>query len=248
MGKEYYIYILLDQRHVGLWKYKNLEFKYKPFYIGKGCGRRLKGHFYESVLRANTPKNNTIKKIKNELGELPIHYRIFENLSEKKAFELEKKLIKHFGKLNDGGILTNMTDGGEGHSGYHVPKPYKRRKIYQYDLNGIFIKEWESIASLKNVFNSIGNISTAVKRNGTAFGFIWSYNFVEKMPQKIKYQMPIKYTNIKQIDINTEEVIKIFDNALLIEKELNLREGARNKIYDCLNNRLKTAYGYKWKI
>lgn len=31
-------------------------------------------------------------------------------------------------------------------------------------------------------------------------------------------------------------------------KELKLRSGARNKIYECINNKIKTAYGYKWEI
>jgi hypothetical protein len=90
------------------------------------------------------------------------------------------------------------------------------------------------------------NISTAIKRNGTCGGFIWSYdeNFV--LP-KIKYQMPIKYTNIKQIDKKTGELIKIFKDAGEIEQELNLISGSRNKIIDCINKKQKTAYGYKWE-
>ena len=54
-------------------------------------------------------------------------------------------------------------------------------------------------------------------------GFIWSYTFCDRLSPKIKYQMPIKYKNIKQIDILTNQVLKIFDNTLVIEKELGLR-------------------------
>ena len=59
--------------------------------------------------------------------------------------------------------------------------------------------------------------------------------------------MPIKYVDIQQIDIETGEVLKTYKNALEIENKLKLRSGARNKIYDCLTNKTKTAYGYKWK-
>jgi len=33
-----------------------------------------------------------------------------------------------------------------------------------------------------------------------------------------------------------------------MKDELGLRNGARNKIYECINGTLKTAYGYKWEI
>lgn len=32
------------------------------------------------------------------------------------------------------------------------------------------------------------------------------------------------------------------------ENELKLRKGARNKIYECLSGKLKTAYNYKWSL
>lgn len=60
--------------------------------------------------------------------------------------------------------------------------------------------------------------------------------------------MPIKYTNIKQINKESGELIKIFENATEIEKELNLKIGSRNRIIDCINKKVKTAYGYKWEI
>ena len=248
MGKEYYIYVFLDQRISGIWKFDGLIFNHKPFYIGKGKNQRINSHFYSKQLIKNTLKNNIIKKIQTDLGELPIHYRIFENLTEEEAFDIEKRFINYFGKIKDGGILVNLTNGGDGHSVYHEPKKSHWKEIYQYDLNGNFIKKWESISQLKNTFKSIGNISTAIRRNGTCYGYLWSYKYELKLTPKIKYQMPIKYENIKQIDIISGDIIKVFDDVLTIEKSLSLRNGARNKIYDCLKNKIKSAYGFKWEI
>lgn len=248
MGKDYYIYIFLDQRFTGEWKYGELKFNFKPFYIGKGKNGRITDHFSNSSLNSNSYKNNLIKKIKEELNELPIHYRIFENLTEDEAFKIEIDIIAHFGRVKNGGLLVNLTEGGEGHSGYNEPKSSKWRKVYQYNLNGEFVKKWESLVSLKALFKSPANVSTSIKRGGTYGGYIWSYEYKEIIDPKIKYQMPIKFNQIEQIDINTDKIIKVFEDALSIEKELNLRRGARNKIYECLNNKLKTAYGYKWKI
>lgn len=42
--------------------------------------------------------------------------------------------------------------------------------------------------------------------------------------------------------------IEVFEDTISIEKKLKLRDGARNKIYDCINKKIKTAYGFKWEI
>jgi hypothetical protein len=247
----YYVYIFLDQRKSGSWIYKNHEFKYQPFYVGKGKQRRLISHFNDSSLNSKSHKNSLIKKIINNTGELPIHIRLYENLSENNAFEIERDLINFFGRKSDGGILANETLGGEGHSGYNYPKIYKRKIYYQYDLNGNFIKKWNSCFEIQNELNiRYNNISTSIKRNGTCGGFIWKKEFCGKnlKLKKKKYQMPIKYVNIKQININNGEIIDIHENALIAEEKLKLRSGSRNKIIECIKGNLKTAYGFKWEI
>ena len=250
--KDYYVYVYLDQTKIGEWSFKTLEFEYQPFYVGKGREKRDMMHLCPYSLKHHNFKNSIIKSIINKTGEQPIHYRIYENLTNLEAIELEIEIIKHFGrKDNKTGILANGTDGGDGANNFSYETLKKignpKKKVYQYDLNGVFIKEWKSLSSV-NLTKHIGNLSTAIKRNGTFMGFIWSYTFKEKMKPTIKYQMPNKYIDIQQIDKRNDEVLKTFDNALQIETELNLISGSRNKIYDAINGKLKTAYGYKWKI
>lgn len=248
--KEYYVYAILDPRWVGVWEFGDIKFGYKPFYIGKGKGDRSKQHFFPSSLKSNTIKNNIIKTIIKETCAKPKLVKVKGGLSETEAFELECELIRHFGRLDENnGILANHTNGGEGHSGYHQPKLTHRKVIYQYDLSGDFIKKWGYLNEVENDLGLLsGNISTAVKRGGTAYGYIWSYEYSgTTIDGTIKYQMPNKFTNIKQLD-KTGKLLKTFDSALDIEKELELRDGARNKIYECINGQLKTAYGYKWEI
>jgi len=247
----FYIYVYLDQRYKGEWAYKNHIFNFKPFYIGKGNGKREKAHLCPCMLKEKTLKSSIIKAIINELGTLPLHLRVFESLSETEAFEIEKDMIKHFGRQDiHTGILGNHTDGGEGQSGNNQPNPKLRKKIYQYSLDGNFIKEWSSLSELKNLFGkySTGNLSTAIKRNGSAYGFLWSYEKMKFLPSKIKYQMPIKYKNIKQIDRKTRKVINVFETALEAERQLNLRPGARCKILECLGGKLRSYLNYEWKI
>ena len=73
-----------------------------PYYIGKGSGNRA----YVSQHTVNLPSKDRI---------VILH----ENLEETDAFEKEKYYISLYGRKNNGtGILRNLTDGGEGSSGY----------------------------------------------------------------------------------------------------------------------------------
>jgi hypothetical protein len=94
-----------DQRMSIYYVYAYLREDRSPYYIGKGKG-----------LRAFSNQHHKIKKPINR------NHIIFikDKLSEKKALELEIALIKKYGRKDLGtGILRNMTNGGEGISGYN---------------------------------------------------------------------------------------------------------------------------------
>jgi len=118
MENKYYVYIFLDNRKPGVFKYDDFEFKYEPFYIGKGIKGRIKNHFQKGHLLDGSHKSNVINKILIE-GYEPDIIKIKEGLSEESALELEIKMIKLIGRFDEGlGPLTNKTNGGEGISGY----------------------------------------------------------------------------------------------------------------------------------
>lgn len=109
----YYVYELIDPRN-------NLV-----FYVGKGktrdklnrVYRRIKDHL-NSNDKSNRFKYFLIQKIR-KLG-LEVEFRIIkEGISESEAFILEIELIKKYGKrIDNSGNLVNITDGGEGISGF----------------------------------------------------------------------------------------------------------------------------------
>ena len=91
-----------------------------PYYIGKGCGDRAWKHTTNDVI---AQPNDTRDIVILEHG-----------LTELGAFALERRMIRWWGRIdNNTGILRNLTDGGEGTSGYkqskeHIKKRFTDRK------------------------------------------------------------------------------------------------------------------------
>ncbi len=89
----------------------------EPFYVGKGKGLRA----YSAKHRSNWWTNVTTK----HGCDVVI---IDNNLSEGDAFELEVFLISELGRADLGlGPLVNMTNGGDGISGYKFTEEQRKR-------------------------------------------------------------------------------------------------------------------------
>jgi hypothetical protein len=82
-----------------------------PYYIGKGSGSRA----YKNNRKIPRPSKDRILLLK-------------KNLTEKEAFRHEVYMIAVFGRKNAGtGILRNLTDGGEGISGFTHSEETKKK-------------------------------------------------------------------------------------------------------------------------
>ena len=253
-NNQFYVYVYLDQRKSGKWYYGDEVFDFQPFYVGKGTNNRDIQHLCPYMLSCKTHKSSTIKSIIKDTGQLPIHYRIYENISQQDATDIEIDIIKQFGRRDLGtGILCNHTDGGDGS---HNLSPYSRRrisalhkkKIYQYSLDGAFIRKWKSLMDVEEeMMINTSNIPETVRRNGTSNGYIWSYKYLgKKIDGRIRYQMPMKYTNIKQVSLDTGAVIRVYPSIASILKEFSVSYQSRNYILGCLSGKLKSAMGYYW--
>lgn len=177
MDTQYYVYELIDPRNG------------EVFYVGKGNGDRMYHHrkqaFRKKGFKINPHRSRRICKIINE--GYNIVYKKYECESEQVAFDKERELISKYGKRCDGtGSLTNLTDGGEGYTGGHIP-------VCQYDLFGNFIKRHRSA---KDAAIELGKKNattiTAVCGGGprgevAAFGYLWAYEGeLPRLRQKIK--------------------------------------------------------------
>lgn len=115
MNNSYYVYfhcnplkpltVKKDIKHLFLAKtFHNL--KYEPFYVGKGTAERFK----------DFNRNDSHRKIRTQIVKFKqeiVPVKIFENLTESKALELETKLIDILGLmcLSKHGILCNLDEG-----------------------------------------------------------------------------------------------------------------------------------------
>lgn len=232
----YYNYIYLDLSKPGLFKYNGLDyiFQYEPFYIGKGKNKRL-------ALCAHKHKSYIYNKI-NKLTQTNILiFKIYDNLSEDVALKNEVNLIKIIGKnIDKKGPLCNLTNGGEGISGY------KHTEITKYKI---------SIACLNRKVSDATKLKLSLINTGCNhpnYGKTMSKEHKDKLIKALKNKKQTlehitkckitKYKEVEQIDLITKNIINTF-KSLKDAKELT---GIKTIGKVCLGQRNK-AGGYFWR-
>lgn len=111
MSKKFYVYIYYNPENM------------QPFYVGKGSKNRDTMHLSEARCWSgdknkgvNWSKLEEINKIWAQNRE-PIITRVYESINEEDVKQEEIRLIKLFGRRFEGGLLTNIRDGGDGSEG-----------------------------------------------------------------------------------------------------------------------------------
>jgi hypothetical protein len=115
----FYVYILRRPDKVDPFN----KSKTCPFYIGKGRNGRVREHRQEAtrLLKELGRKPYRVRVIhKLWESELDFIEEIFiKELTEEQSFEIECFLINKYGRVNNKtGILANLTEGGDGVSGF----------------------------------------------------------------------------------------------------------------------------------
>lgn len=121
-----------------------------------------------------------------------------------------------------------------------------KKEVFQYDLDGNFIRKWDSAVDAGKELNiSYSDINRACKKeNLTAFGFQWRYRDSDV---KIgKYVKPESTSNKAVIQLTKEgEKLKEFKSIMEASRQTGI---LNSSIKNCLSGRSQSAGGYKWKL
>lgn len=113
------------------------------------------------------------------------------------------------------------------------------KPIYQFDLDGNFIKKWSSAKEVEDVlgFRKETIKDTCRGRHFTSFGYKWSFNI--NLKEKERY-IP-KYKKVNQYDLQGN-FIKRWESSGQAK-----RETKTNNVNACCRGLQKQAGGYIWK-
>lgn len=143
----------------------------------------------QAFLDCGSQQNKTILKVlhycnKKELNKWEKYYIIFYNTADSlKGLNLELggcngKASKR-SKLNKGLAGKGRKYSKNGLKNIIKALRKRAKPLLQYDLNGNFIKEWETTGDVAKAFNlkrkSTGNIHAGCKSGKPRLGFIWKY-------------------------------------------------------------------------
>ena len=159
-------------------------------YVGKTVNSliaRLGQHIYDSK-KSKNHRAYWIKKIIDS-GKMPIIEQI-DSCTWKDSVGMETYYIQKYKNL--GCNLVNETDGGEGTLGHKVSKETKEKhkaaarkntpKVYQYNLDGKLVKEWENASVAAEIlgFKNASGITRCLRGERFKYkNYIWKTELVE---------------------------------------------------------------------
>ena len=95
----------------------------EPCYIGKGKGERW---LHKTKAGGRNPHFVRLVAKARALGKELLRVKLLEGLTDLEACQLESDLIRLIGREAYGGPLVNLTDGGDGPTGYRYTEEQRR--------------------------------------------------------------------------------------------------------------------------
>lgn len=113
---------------------------------------------------------------------------------------------------------------------------HKNDKLYQYDLQGNFIKEWNNYSEVKKYFGKDIGIHASIRLGNSCMGFQWSW---EKLPNMKELKPKTKAKKVGKYTLEGD-LIQIFNTVREAKADTC---GAPN----VLSGKRRTAGGFVWK-
>lgn len=127
-------------------------------------------------------------------------------------------------------------------------KPYPHKKVYQYNIDGAYIKSWESVDKVSKELELCGDTIRMVcnGRSRTGGGYRWAYDYKKKLPPLVltkRKGYTRKVKPILQYSLDGK-FIKEWSCAKEAEKKIGVRA---DKISSCCTGKRISTGGFKWK-
>lgn len=242
-----------------------------PFYIGKG----KKTETYDRIeYHLKYWRHNCNKKLKNKINKLKGIFDIeilFESENEQECLDLEIKLISEIGKKN----LCNLTDGGEGVSGFtHSEETKQKISVWRkgkllsketcqritenkkgnaYKLKNIPEGKIEKLYETKGIYEICNELDLTFN---TVQKYLKDKNLYIKNKnrkpdsEETKYKKSIankgkRFKAVEQYDLQGNKINE-FTNITEACTSIN-KPGRMGDITACCKGKQKTSLGYIWK-
>lgn len=214
---------------IGIYKIENL-INHKV-YIGQSIEieKRWQKHL-------NAKDNFAIHKALQKYGKENFSFQIIEECDLLDLDNKEQYWMNYYNSLIPNGY--NMIQGGSNGAGFA-----KGKKVLQYTLDGIFVKEYNSANQASNQTGVCHSDICKCCRGDTprAGKYQWKYSGDDKEIKPIKIRTDF---SVLQINKNTGEIIKEFPSLKEASEQTHI---AKSIICKVCNGKGKTAGGFKWK-
>ena len=169
------------------------------------------------------------------------HIVLEEELSKDEA-DIKEQYYIHLYHSTDKDFGYNITDGGGGLQG-------TGRSIYQYDMDGNFIRQWRSVIDICNYFNVStdgGNIYACCNgKIDSAYGYQWKYDKKKKIKNVLSKGEKIAQN--KSIEVYMYDMEGCFIRHYNSMKSVE-QDGFNFKLVSaCCNGKRKSTGGYQWR-